>query len=182
MGKDKSKATTSNCLLDIPDGDSDSASPSPQLALGSGVGAKPAKNEERKTFRVQPPSDLLSRLQEFLPQIAVANQKLEETAAEDPDKVNIENIGEDEPQYIEMDLGLGVFDMKPKKKDGESDIHIGTQRSSGDSDSEDGEGVPSRLFGSKVVIDPSSILHGKGPKPNIEVLGEEGGSESEMDE
>ncbi|KAJ1933472.1 hypothetical protein FBU59_006016 [Linderina macrospora] len=181
MGKSKLKATTSDCLLNISDSDKDAAPPSPSSLLNPSAETKPAETEERKTFRVQPPSGLLSRLQEFLPQIAVANQKLEETVAEDPDKLNIENVGEDEPQYIEMDLGLGVFDMKPKKKEGADDIVIGTRRASDGSDSEDDEGVSSQLFGSKVVIDPSSILHGKGPKPNIEVLGEKNGSGSGMD-
>ncbi|KAI8323056.1 hypothetical protein GQ54DRAFT_245093, partial [Martensiomyces pterosporus] len=71
---------------------------------------------DRKTFRMEAPSDLLSRLQAFLPQIAEANNKLEADSAADPDKLNIENVGEDEAQYIEMDLGLGVFDMKPKSE------------------------------------------------------------------
>ncbi|KAG0330965.1 hypothetical protein BG004_001881 [Podila humilis] len=71
----------------------------------------PAPPGERKTFKVQ--SDLLSRLEDFLPKIRNANAELEEKLKADPKSLDIENVDEtSDEQYIEMDLGLGVFDLK----------------------------------------------------------------------
>ncbi|KAI8076455.1 uncharacterized protein B0P05DRAFT_545925 [Gilbertella persicaria] len=62
------------------------------------------------------PSDILSRVQAFLPQLKQANEQLK---AADPSKLDIENVNE-EGQYIEMNLGLGVFEEKHDSDD-ESD-------------------------------------------------------------
>ncbi|CAO3634938.1 unnamed protein product [Cunninghamella blakesleeana] len=67
--------------------------------------------ENRKTFKIEPNNDILSRIQAFLPQIQQANQQLKSV---DPKKLDIENIDDDNQQYIEMNLGLGVYDLKPK--------------------------------------------------------------------
>ncbi|KAF9109790.1 hypothetical protein BGX27_007209 [Mortierella sp. AM989] len=76
---------------------------------------------ERKTFKVQ--SDLLARLEDFLPKIKEANAQLDQTLKVDPKSVDIENVDEESgEQYIEMDLGLGVFDLKKDVK--EEDIVI----------------------------------------------------------
>ncbi|KAF9904790.1 hypothetical protein BX616_001203 [Lobosporangium transversale] len=76
---------------------------------------------ERKTFRVQ--SDLLARLEDFLPKIKEANAQLEQQIKQDPKALDIENVDEESgEQYIEMDLGLGVFDLKKDIK--EEDIII----------------------------------------------------------
>lgn len=56
---------------------------------------------------------MLSRLQDFLPKIKDANDQLDMIVKQDPKSVDIENVDEESgEQYIEMDLGLGVFDMK----------------------------------------------------------------------
>ncbi|GJJ77976.1 hypothetical protein EMPS_10335 [Entomortierella parvispora] len=98
----------SNPLLDLPTKDEliskllkdDKAKPSAAVPVG-----------ERKTFKVQ--SDLLARLQDFLPKIKDANDQLDKMVKQDPKSVDIENVDEESgEQYIEMDLGLGVFDMK----------------------------------------------------------------------
>ncbi|KAJ3183181.1 hypothetical protein HDU85_002207 [Gaertneriomyces sp. JEL0708] len=65
-----------------------------------------------KTFRPEPPSELFSRLQAFLPQIASANSQLQSQSVDERD---IENVDEEE-QYIEMNLGVGVFDTQPTEK------------------------------------------------------------------
>ncbi|KAG1054940.1 hypothetical protein G6F43_003077 [Rhizopus delemar] len=72
-------------------------------------------NTDHKTFNFASSSDILSRVQAFLPQIQQANEQLQ---SEDVSKLNIENVNENEEQYIEMNLGLGVYDVK---KDGEDD-------------------------------------------------------------
>ncbi|KAG0245667.1 hypothetical protein B0O80DRAFT_439258 [Mortierella sp. GBAus27b] len=82
---------------------------------------KETPSTERKTFRVQ--SDLIGRLEDFLPKIKEANAKLEEQFKADPKSVDIENVDEKSgEQYIEMNLGLGVFDLKRDVK--EEDIII----------------------------------------------------------
>ncbi|KAF8928662.1 hypothetical protein EDD21DRAFT_357139 [Dissophora ornata] len=76
---------------------------------------------ERKTFKVQ--SDLLARLEDFLPKMKEANAQLDQKLQEDPKALDIENVDEESgEQYIEMDLGLGVFDLKKDVK--EEDIVI----------------------------------------------------------
>ncbi|KAJ2813990.1 hypothetical protein H4S07_000233 [Coemansia furcata] len=81
-----------------------------------------------------------------------------------------------------MDLGLGVFDMKPKKDDGAAeDMHISTRaEESEDYSTSDGED------GARIVIDPSSISARHRPKPQIQVLDnricDEGDGDALMDE
>ncbi|CAO3679967.1 unnamed protein product [Umbelopsis vinacea] len=79
--------------------------------------------ELRKTYKVPLKSDLMSRLQTFLPEIETANRQLSEQVSIDPKQVNIENVDED-GQYIEMNLGLGVFEEKKPldSSDDESDV------------------------------------------------------------
>ncbi|OAD81395.1 hypothetical protein PHYBLDRAFT_103513, partial [Phycomyces blakesleeanus NRRL 1555(-)] len=72
---------------------------------------------ERKTFKIAPPTDIMSRLQAFLPQIQAANASLQNMKPEDLD---IEQVEEDE-QYIEMNLGLGVYEHKREVSDSEDD-------------------------------------------------------------
>ncbi|KAI9486698.1 MAG: hypothetical protein EXX96DRAFT_534924 [Benjaminiella poitrasii] len=88
-------------------------------------------------------NDILSRVQAFLPQLKAANEELEKL---DPSKRDIENVDEEDEQYIEMNLGLGVYDLK--KADQE------------DSDSSEDE---------EVVI-PNSINNEKSSNPIIEIL------------
>ncbi|KAG0231753.1 hypothetical protein BGW41_002105 [Actinomortierella wolfii] len=68
-------------------------------------------------------SVVISRLEAFLPKIRDANAELEKQVKLDPASVDIENVDEESgEQYIEMDLGLGVFDLKKDVK--EEDIII----------------------------------------------------------
>ncbi|KAJ2558260.1 hypothetical protein EV175_000876 [Coemansia sp. RSA 1933] len=198
-GTKKSGKLRDSSLLNIADDTSDNNIPElPSILQGNGY-RKDTKEQPqerdgadgsaaRKTFRVEPPSALLSRLQAFLPQIAEANKKLEDDMTEDPSKLDIENVEDSTSQYIEMDLGLGVFDMKSKKgSEKEDDIVINTRRNDDDSDSDNGDYEDSDsesgchlqrreghgLFGSKIIIDPSSISTSakrSGKKPHIEIL------------
>ncbi|KAJ2001639.1 hypothetical protein H4R26_004029 [Coemansia thaxteri] len=99
--------------------------------------------------------------------MAEANQQLQADIAKDPRRWDIENVGESEGQYIEMDLGLGVFDMKPKADDrAPEDIHIPTRADMADDcASEDGDSSV------RIVLDPSSIAsRHRTIKPQIEML------------
>ncbi|RKP09939.1 hypothetical protein THASP1DRAFT_28261 [Thamnocephalis sphaerospora] len=70
--------------------------------------------EKPAITRMQAPSDLLSRVAAFLPQMASANAKLQQEIASSGDAQahDIEAVDEDAEQYIEMNLGLGVFEEK----------------------------------------------------------------------
>ncbi|KAJ3151023.1 hypothetical protein HDU89_002234 [Geranomyces variabilis] len=64
---------------------------------------------------------VLSRVAAFLPQLSAANANLQSSIAADSalrDRVDIENVDEDDEQYIEMNLGVGVFDTQPIPADG----------------------------------------------------------------
>ncbi|KAJ2718262.1 hypothetical protein GGI07_005826 [Coemansia sp. Benny D115] len=176
-------------LLDIPDsprgtnGVHSSAASTSQMSKSStpeflGPPRTLDDADSRKTFRMQPPSELLSRLHSFLPQIAEANKKLQDDVAQDPSKVDIENVGDDDEQYIEMDLGLGVFDMKPKNDNNDTDDIVIGRPTGSDSDSDesevsDDEHVGGGRMGSRIIIKPSSIIKRErmsGKRPQIEVL------------
>ncbi|CAO3642463.1 unnamed protein product [Mucor fragilis] len=104
-------------------------------------------SESKKTFPIGQ-SDILSRVQAFLPQLKNANEQLEKA---DPSKLDIENVDEEDGQYIEMNLGLGVYkEKKPGQSDSEDDMDE-------DSDEE------------KLII-PNSTPVDKSKKPSIEVL------------
>ncbi|GLB44665.1 putative protein with domain of unknown function (DUF4598) [Lyophyllum shimeji] len=66
-----------------------------------------------KPCHVPPPSELLSRVTAFLPALQASNALLEQRAQQDPKSVDIEHIDEGMGQYIEMNLGLGVFESRP---------------------------------------------------------------------
>jgi len=69
-------------------------------------------------------SNLLARLDAFLPSLKASNEALLDQAARDPDSVDIEHLSPAqegmEPEHIEMNLGLGVFALK--KNDAEAEM------------------------------------------------------------
>jgi hypothetical protein len=78
-------------------------------------------------------SDLRSRIASFLPQLRKANEEL--VAAGDDRRIDA--VAEDQDQYIEMDLGLGVLKEKkrPRPLNGEIQTHeISSSSSSSDDD------------------------------------------------
>ncbi|KJA16415.1 hypothetical protein HYPSUDRAFT_147737 [Hypholoma sublateritium FD-334 SS-4] len=90
---------------------------------------------DRTTFPIKPPTELLSRVQAFLPQLEASNALLSQRAQEDPDSINIEHIPKGMEQYIEMNLGLGLFeDRSAPKADAAGTSEMSTSSSSSDSD------------------------------------------------
>jgi hypothetical protein len=82
-------------------------------------------------------SDLRLRVASFLPQLQKANEEVV-TAGDDQ---RIDAIAEDQDQYIEMDLGLGVLkEKRPRSLNGEIQTHeISSSSSSSSSNSDDDE-------------------------------------------
>jgi len=111
--------------------------------------------------KLDPPNStkLLSRVQAFLPQLEASNAIL---AQADPKSVDIENVPEG-AQYIEMNLGLGVF--KDAGSDDESDDE------SSDDDSSDSTDIVTTTF---KMLRPTKPLpkRSKEAQPRIEVLAE----------
>ncbi|KAH8099869.1 hypothetical protein BXZ70DRAFT_941598 [Cristinia sonorae] len=86
---------------------------------------------DRSTFAIEPPSALLSRVQAFLPELAASNAQLELQAQENPKSVDIENVNDGEA-YIQMKLGLGVFESRATKYGRDVDMpHTQASSSSG---------------------------------------------------
>ncbi|KAF8838641.1 hypothetical protein BDN67DRAFT_971286 [Paxillus ammoniavirescens] len=109
---------------------------------------------------IPPPSELLARVQAFLPTIEASNEAL---AQKNPEDIDIENVAEHEERYIEMNLGLGVFESKrPKTGSGSEDA----------SSSEESESHSS----SDVNSESSS-----GSEPNCDTDDDESSSGSELD-
>ncbi|KAF8150110.1 hypothetical protein B0H34DRAFT_666655 [Crassisporium funariophilum] len=135
----------------------------------------------RTTFAMEPPSELLSRVQAFLPQIEASNQILAQRAEQDPDSIDIEHIQEGVNQYIEMNLGLGVFeDRSHKHKERDEDSDMSTSSSSdtsdtgkeNDADSDVDSDASSEIITSFVPSRPIKPLprRGSNKRPDIVVL------------
>ncbi|KAI0043798.1 hypothetical protein FA95DRAFT_1473299, partial [Auriscalpium vulgare] len=69
----------------------------------------------RETFAVEPNAELLARLRLFLPQMEAANAQLQQ---QDARSIDIENVARGQP-YVQMDLGLGVFEARRRDGSGE---------------------------------------------------------------
>jgi len=68
-----------------------------------------------------PPSELLSRVQAFLPEFEASNEILAQRVQNDPSSVDIERVEDDAEEYIEMNLGLGVFEQRGARPEGGSE-------------------------------------------------------------
>ncbi|KIJ20468.1 hypothetical protein PAXINDRAFT_166519 [Paxillus involutus ATCC 200175] len=108
---------------------------------------------------IPPPSELLARVQAFLPTIEASNEAL---AQKNPEDIDIENVAEHEEQYIEMNLGLGVFESKRPKTGSASEDASSSEESESDSNSD---------------FDSESSA---GSKPNCDTDDDESSSDSEL--
>jgi hypothetical protein len=88
-----------------------------------------AATERPATFRLPPPSSLLSRIESFLPEIAAANETLKGVSPEDRD---IECV-EEGVRHIEMNLQ--VVEDEGLRSEGESESETdGESETGGESD------------------------------------------------
>lgn len=62
---------------------------------------------------MKPPTDLLNRLNAFLPQIKAANAKLEEDMKQVPaESLSVEHVPDEDVKHVEMDLFMGFLEEK----------------------------------------------------------------------
>ncbi|KAF8575735.1 hypothetical protein K439DRAFT_1664940 [Ramaria rubella] len=119
-----------------------------------------------------PISDLISRAEAFLPRLAASNADLGHRAALDPASVDIENIDDAEDgTYIEMNLGLGVFEQRTRNSartsnssnSSSDESESSSESESGSSNSEESDddentpatsGIPNPLIQVLHVADP----------------------------
>lgn len=72
-----------------------------------------APPKDRPAIDTPPQSELLGRLQTFLPSMAAANAQLEQEAAAAPQGAfDIEQLAPDAEQHIAFDLACGVLDLR----------------------------------------------------------------------
>ncbi|THH10959.1 hypothetical protein EW145_g961 [Phellinidium pouzarii] len=131
----------------------------------------------RETHPVEPPTHLLERLHQLLPQMEAANAELVHRAQVDPESVDIEHLDNAEDgQYIEMNLGLGVYDMHRPTSEGVESNESNARSISDASGSSDDDTSDSDTSGSETgnpatnhVRRPTLPLP-KRARPNIVVL------------
>ena len=134
---------------------------------------------------------VLDRVRQFLPQLAESNASL---SSRDQHELDIENVGDDGPYYIEMvwipitisslayplqNLGLGVFEYRrrgPHSDEGSSASSSSSSSSMSELDGEDGDSSSSGSSscsedGVQVAARPKKPLHSRAT-PRITVLSE----------
>ncbi|KAI0706092.1 hypothetical protein BC835DRAFT_4129 [Cytidiella melzeri] len=132
---------------------------------------------DSSTFMLEPPRELLSRVQAFLPEFAASTAEITRKAQDDPESVDIEKLQNEGP-YIRMDLGLGVFEERKGASNSSADdsdtemqeedakcasSSSGTSNSDSRSDSDSSDEYDS----------DSPLPRRKSTRPDIVVLGEE---------
>ena len=104
-------------------------------------GAVPAASREAPNFADLPPPP--SALQTFLPQMAAANEELANAMKVRPrEDFDVECVGsDDDERRVEMDVGLGVVDLKTREAVAEAEAAAGDAivGAASDDDDEDGE-------------------------------------------
>ncbi|XP_040007763.1 uncharacterized protein C12orf45 homolog [Xiphias gladius] len=138
------------------------------LSCGNGAGLgerlllKPRAGRSLQTERV-PRSSVLERLQNFLPQMAEANEKLKQQMEEAPaGRFNIENV-EEAQRVIEMDVAL----VELSRSDSDSEDEDDSSNSEEESDCDDEHEITQKSL--KLPGDK-----GKNKKANIQVLIQQG--------
>ncbi|KAG9104245.1 hypothetical protein FRC06_004229 [Ceratobasidium sp. 370] len=92
---------------------------------------------------------LMQRLQSFLPAMEQSTHELQQRAQADPASLDIEQLNPSADEYIEMNLGLGVYESRisrrsqspdPDSTDSDTDSLTSSSSSSSDSDSDSDSG------------------------------------------
>lgn len=144
----------SRALLAVEHAADDAPPVPPSLLLGKKQQSASTAGARKPDFAPPPPpSALLSKLQTFLPQMQAANRDLEEAMrGRPPEEFDIENVGsDDDERRVEMDVGLGVVDLKTEDALAEAQQLAGDAVVHADAsdDADDAPGAGGTLAGGK---------------------------------
>ncbi|KAJ1984993.1 hypothetical protein H4R34_000337 [Dimargaris verticillata] len=84
--------------------------------------------ELRQSFQRDQSSGLLGRLKHFIPELKAANFELERRTSDNPLALNMEHIDSEDEHYVEMNLGLGVFDKRDAEGGDDGEVDISTDK------------------------------------------------------
>ena len=117
-----------------------------------------------------PPSSVLSRVKDFLPQMAAANEKLTKDMQSQPaENFDVEAVGEGDSQHVEMDIACGVLELKDNAAEQAAEAVMAgqcpdTESAQGDSSSSDSSDADSDAEGREGDGQYSSTGGKKNPK------------------
>ena len=134
----------SRALLAVEHAADDAPPVPPSLLLGKKQQSPSTAGARKPDFAPPPPpSALLSKLQTFLPQMQAANRDLEEAMrGRPPEEFDIENVGsDDDERRVEMDVGLGVVDLKTEDALAEAQQLAGDASCTRNDDADDAPGA-----------------------------------------
>ncbi|KAJ1306611.1 hypothetical protein OPQ81_007609 [Rhizoctonia solani] len=77
------------------------------------ISLPPRSLDELRSTPLSINHDLLNRLEAFLPAMHESTQQLQQQAQSDPSSLDIEHLDPSAQEYIEMNLGLGVYESRP---------------------------------------------------------------------
>lgn len=169
----------SRALLAVEHAADDAPPVPPSLLLGKKQQSPSTAGARKPDFAPPPPpSALLSKLQAFLPQMQAANRDLEEAMrGRPPEEFDIENVGsDDDERRVEMDVGLGVVDLKTDEALAEAKQLAGDAVVDANDDADEGQGTGgSRAGGKRRKMDPGIRIpgvddQGDGARAGIEEL------------
>ncbi|GAA0169104.1 hypothetical protein LIER_23657 [Lithospermum erythrorhizon] len=136
------------------------------------------KPNTKPDFSSVPKSQVLGKLKDFLGVMSEANERLQLDAKDSSEKYDIEVLNENESEYIEMDLMLGVADLHTPEAVAAAESAIAGHQpvislAGASSESESGESSDSsdededEDSGNEIDIEAasSSDLQGKRPRP-----------------
>ncbi|CAE6457178.1 unnamed protein product [Rhizoctonia solani] len=122
--------------------------------------------------------NLLNRLEAFLPAMHESTQQLQQQAQSDPSSLDIEHLDPSAQEYIEMNLGLGVYESRPNPytsysdSDSDSDSSDSSSGSNSDDQSPDVLSILMRAVPPVPRQPPARpnivMLHSSSPEPQRE--------------
>ncbi|KAH7335482.1 hypothetical protein B0J17DRAFT_670329 [Rhizoctonia solani] len=143
------------------------------------INLPPKSLEELRSASLPVNHDLLSRLEAFLPAMHESTQQLQQQAQSDPSSLDIEHLDPSTQEYIEMNLGLGVYESRPNQShttsssDSDSDASSdsdSTSDSDSGSDSESDDERPDVLSILMRAVPPVPRTQPPPDRPNIVML------------
>ncbi|KAG8703814.1 hypothetical protein FRC08_002621 [Ceratobasidium sp. 394] len=146
----------------------------------STVTLPPRSLDELRSLPVPVNVDLMQRLQSFLPAMEQSTHDIQQRAQADPTSLDIEQLDPSAEEYIEMNLGLGVYESQNNRRsqsphsdstDSDTDSSsTSSLSSSSDSDSDSDSDRPDVLSILMSAVPPIPRVPRPPVRPNIVML------------